>query len=526
MTYFPEDFTAEEADILSRYFTNLDRPVYGVTNLPQVVISALFSRFVRSNKSLRRLFLDEFVADLVDLGLEAEPGHLDIDRTRALYERSFTEFGHESVAQLGGVHIACEQSSNLLTKILERGRLATYAEQSTRGTAYDSRLRGRYRYLRDPEILGSKLGAAYVGGMDSLFDEYSELLRPMIEHFRRVDGRSGVQSNINSRRATRERAFDSVRGILPAGALSNVGIFATPHAYARLLIRLLSHPLPEARECGAMMAEELDKLIPNLLGHTGHDLIDIDVANWQLERSAATAEVVRELIDAEPAQSADGPSVRLIDWDPEGELKVIAAMCFAQTDLGDDALLERIRSMSEAELDRIVAAYAGQRPSRAARPGRALERSSYRFEIVSDYGAFRDLQRHRMLTIEWQRLTPQYGYRIPETISEAGFESRFSTAMETSAALYYRLEPAFTERASYAVSLAYNLRYVMELNARSAMHVIELRSGRAGHPSYRPIVQQMHSLIDTVAGHHRIAKLMAHVDLSQPGPTGESSASD
>lgn len=514
MAYFPEDFTAEEAEILSRYFTNLDRPVYGVTNLPQVVVSALFSRFVRSNKSLRRLFLDEFVADLADLGLDTEPQALDMDRTRQLYERSFVEFGHESVAQLGGIHIACEQSSNLLTKILERGRLATYAEQSTRGVAYDNRLRGRYRYVRDPEVLASRLGAAYVGGMDALFDEYSELLGPMTDHFRKADGVRGLQPSINSRRATREQAFDSLRGILPAGALSNVGIFASPHAYARLLIRLLAHPLPEARTCGAMLAEELDKLIPNLLGHTGHDLIDLEVANWQLDRSSATDELVSELFGATPPEAEPEPTVRLVDWDPDGELKAIAAMCFAHTDLGDRELLERIRSMSEEDLDRIVAAYAGSRPSRSARPGRALERSAYRFEIISDYGAFRDLQRHRMLTIEWQRLTPNYGYRIPEAIVDAGHESRFGAAMETSAALYHRLADEFPERASYAVSLAYNLRYVMELNARSALHVIELRSGPAGHPSYRPIVQQMHSLIESTAGHRRIAAMMRHVDLS------------
>src|SRR5579875_33954 len=162
--YVEEEFTPEEEAVLRRYVTNLHLPVFALVNLPEVVKGALFARYSRSPKSLRRLFLDEFVGDLDvtgDTGLDATVG---LRRAEDLYERVFSEYGDDSVAQLGGVHLACEQASNLLTKVLERGRLMSYLEQSTRYVPYDSRLdSGHYRYIREPAILESPLGARYVG---------------------------------------------------------------------------------------------------------------------------------------------------------------------------------------------------------------------------------------------------------------------------------------------------------------------------------------------------------------------------
>jgi len=182
--YIAEDFESEEADILRRYFTNLDGPVFALVNLPEVVKGALFARYSRSAKSLRRLFLDEFVGDLDisgDLTVDATVG---LRRAEELYDRVFFEYGDDSVAQLGGVHLACEQSSNLLTKVLEWGRLMSYLEQSTRYIAYDTRIGGRYRFYRDPAVLGSPLGTRYVGDMDRLVDTYAELVPLLADFFR------------------------------------------------------------------------------------------------------------------------------------------------------------------------------------------------------------------------------------------------------------------------------------------------------------------------------------------------------
>ena len=174
-TYATEEFSPEEADVLRRYFTNLDQPVFALVNLPEVVKGALFARYSRSDKSLRRLFLDEFVGELDVSGDETIDATVGLRRAEELYDKVFFEYGDDSVAQLGGVHLACEQASNVLTKILEWGRLMAYLEQSTRYIAYDSRLAGRYRYFRDPEVLGSALGARYISDMDRLFEVYTDL---------------------------------------------------------------------------------------------------------------------------------------------------------------------------------------------------------------------------------------------------------------------------------------------------------------------------------------------------------------
>src|SRR5689334_25262407 len=185
MLYAPEHFTDDEAATLRPYFTNLDGPVFALINLPEVVKGALFARYSRSDKSLRRLFLDEFVGDLDITGDLTVDASIGLKRAEQLYDRVFLEYGDDSVAQLGGVHLACEQASNLLTKVLEWGRLMAYLEQSTRYIPYDTTLSGRFRYYRPPDVLGSPIGARYVGDMDRLFDTYAELL-PVVQDWCRT----------------------------------------------------------------------------------------------------------------------------------------------------------------------------------------------------------------------------------------------------------------------------------------------------------------------------------------------------
>ena len=210
--YVVEEFTSDEEDVLRRYFTNLDEPVFALVNLPEVVKGALFARYSRSSKSLRRLFLDEFVGELDiagDLGIDATIG---LDRAEELYEKIFFEYGDDSVAQLGGVHLACEQASNVLTKVLEWGRLASYLEQSTRYIPYDQRLGGRYRYYRDPQILSSEHGTRYVGDLDRLFDSYAKLIPRVQEHIKLASPKSAHDSDFVYRTAVQAKASpDQVR---------------------------------------------------------------------------------------------------------------------------------------------------------------------------------------------------------------------------------------------------------------------------------------------------------------------------
>jgi len=510
MQYVAERFTADEQAILRPYFTNLDGPVFALVNLPEVVKGALFARYSRSAKSLRRLFLDEFVGDLDLTGDLTVDATIGLRRAEELYDRVFLEYGDDSVAQLGGVHLACEQASNVLTKVLEWGRLMAYLEQSTRYIPYDGRLGGRYRYRRDAAIVGSSLGARYVADLDTLFESYASMLPVLMDWARERYPKDPNDSDFVYKQTIKAKACDAARGILPAATLSNVGIYGTGQAYEQLLLRMRAHPLPEARQYAALMLDELRKVIPSFL--TRVDRPDRGEA-WSAyldQTRRGTADAVTSMFAGEEAEPR--PSVMLTDFDPEGEEKVLAAICYPHTSLPEDQVRARVRQLSTEERARLLAAYVGTRDNRRHRPGRAFERTGYRFDVLADYGAFRDLQRHRMLTIEWQPLSPRHGYDVPDAIEEAGLTAKFEEAMARSADLHDALAGPFPEQASYAVSLAYRIRFVMQMNAREAMHLLELRTSPQGHPAYRQVGQEMHRLIAEEAGHRALAESMRFVD--------------
>ncbi len=511
--YVTEEFSESEKDILRRYFTNLDSPVFALVNLPQVVKGALFARYSRSAKSLRRLFLDEFVGELDISGDASVDATVGLRRAEELYDKVFFEYGDDSVAQLGGVHLACEQASNLLTKVLEWGRLAAYLEQSTRYIEYNSRVEGRYRYYRDPAVLSSPLGTRYIGDLDRLFDTYSDLFGQAREFIKTETPKSAGDSDFVYRTAIKAKSLDAVRGILPAAAQSNVGIYGTGQAYEQLLLRMQADPLPESREYAKLMLHELRKVIPSFVKRV--DLADrgqVTSQYFETNREAMSS-VAAELIE-QPERSDVGANVELVDFDPDGETKMIASMLYPHSSLSERKLEDQVSAMTVEERLRVVRAYVGERKNRRHRPGRALERPFYRFDVLSDYGAFRDLQRHRMLTIEWQTLKPDHGYTRPELVDRANLTEPFDEAMDRSAELYDALRSEFPAQASYAVSLAYRIRFNMNLNARSAMHMLELRSTPQGHPAYRVVAQQMHTQIAEVAGHKAIAEMMTFVDHS------------
>jgi thymidylate synthase ThyX len=516
--YAAEQFSDDEQHLLSRYFTNLDGPVFALVNLPEVVKGALFARYSRSSKSLRRLFLDEFAGELDMAGDTSLDATVGLRRAEELYERVFLEYGDDSVAQLGGVHLACEQASNLLTKVLERGRLMAYLEQSTRYVPYDSRLStGHYRYRRDPEILDSPLGARYVGDMDRMFDTYAALLKELQRHLTARFPKDAGDSDFAYRQSVRAAALDALRGLLPAGALSNVGIYGTGQSYELLLLHMRSDPLPEARQYADMMLAELRKVIPSFLVRVDRPDRGGEWSDYLAATRAATAGLVAGLWPQAAPPPAGGESVRLLDFDPDGEQHVLAAICFAASDRPEAEIERRLRELPAAEREALFRAYVGDRRNRRHRPGRAFERTTYRFEIVSDYGAFRDLQRHRMLTVEWQPLGTDLGYRVPDLVEEAGLGDEYRTSLERSRSLHEALLDGFPRQAAYAVALAYNIRYVMEMTAREAVHVIELRSAPQGHPAYRRVAQEMHRLIDEQAGHRLIAGAMHFVDHHEAG---------
>ena len=512
----PEEFSVEERARLTPYFTNLDGHVFALTNLPETVKGALFARYSRSAKSLRRLFLDEF-ADKVTDGRASEHGSAPVEagvaRAEKLYARVFNEYGDDSVAQLGGAHIACEYVSNVLTKVLEWGRLMAYLEQSTRYVPYTDKLHDRWRYHIPEEIGAGALRGRYEQTMNRAFELYAKWIPAMQQHFARRYPKRPEDSDAVHRAAIRAKALDTLRGMLPAATQSNVGIYGTGQAFETLLLRMRAHPLEEVRACAAQMLSELRKVIPAFL--TRVDQPDRG-GRWSeyLARTRKDVEAIASTLASGDAETRD--EVTLTDFDPDGEVKIVAAALYAASDLPDDQLLAVARRLSTEERAGVLRAYVGERSNRRHRPGRAFERTAYRFDVLTDYGAFRDLQRHRLLTLEWQPLTTRHGYIEPDAIAEAGAEDDWQEVMDGSADLHDALVAAGQSAvAPYAVAMAYRVRFYMEMNAREAMHLIELRTAPQGHPAYRRVCQQMHMLIAERAGHLGVAAAMQFVDHSQ-----------
>jgi thymidylate synthase ThyX len=513
--FVQESFTEEERALLAPHFTNLDGPVFALVDLPEVVKGALFARYSRSPKSLRRLFLDEFLSDDDrSRTLSGRPEEISTERATKLYERVFLEYGDDSVAQLGGVHLACEQSSQLLAKVLEWGRLAAYLEQSTRYVPYDDRPGGRWRYAVPQELAATPdLREAFRQTADSAFETYARWLGPLQAFLADLTTRAPDDSEFVHRMTIRAKACDALRGLLPAATRSNVGIFATAQAYEQLLLRMGAHPLAEIRAYRDLMLTELRKVIPAFLTRVDRPDRGGRWTGYLGETREATAAVANQALAGEIPEPR--PEVVLTEFDPDGEVKVVAAALYSSSSLPDDQLLSRARQMSAEERASVLRAYVGDRTNRRHKPGRAFERTAYRFDVLCDYGAFRDLQRHRTLTIDWQALSPLHGYEVPREIDAVEAAADWHRVMEESAALHDRiLSAGLPDVAPYAVAMAYRIRFVMHMSAREAMHVIELRTTPQGHPVYRRVCQEMYRLIAEQAGHHAIAAAISFVDLS------------
>jgi thymidylate synthase ThyX len=520
-----ETFTDAERARLAPYFSDLDAPVFALVNLPETVKGALFARYSRYPGTLRRLFLDEFAGDLPErAGAWDTAG--EGARAAQLYERIFLGYGDDSVAQLGGAHVACEWVSNVLTKVLQRPRLGAYLEQSTRYIAYDAPVPGGgYRYYRDPE-----LGPEYERAMDAIFATYADALPRMIAWAAEQFPRGEDEPEAAHARAVKAKALDLLRGLLPAASLSHMGIFATGQTYEQLILHLLAHPLPEAQRYGRMILTAVQATIPSFVTRVERPDRGGAWVDYLRARSDAEREWAQELglapalaagVAAEQAaaarlglagheEAAAGSSVRLLHVDGD-EDALLAALLFEASEATEADVLAAVRPLDTERRAALLRDLIGARENRRHRPGRGFEALRYRFEIVSDYGAFRDLQRHRLLTCQWQALSPRLGAEVPEEVERAGLGDAYRRALEISRIEYDRLAAAgLHEAAPYAVCLGYRIRYVLDMNARAAMQLIELRSGREGHPSYRAVAHELHAQIAAV--HPAVGAAMTHVD--------------
>jgi thymidylate synthase ThyX len=505
MDYPVDSFSHEERALLAPHFTNLDRPVFALVNLPETVKGAMFARYSRYQGTLRRMYLDEFAAGTT--GGQEYDGQ-EGERARTLYERIFLGYGDDSVAQLGGAHIACEWVSNVMTKLLQRGRLAAYLEQSTRYIPYDAPIGEGlgYRYWRS-----SELGPAYAEAMDHLFSAYSDALPRVMAWAEERFPRAPDQPEAAHRGSIKAKALDLLRGLLPAASLSHVGIFATGQAYEQLLLRLFASPLPEAHDYARMILGELQAVMPSFVARVERPDRGGEWISYLQQRERAAGRWAGRLgLDRDRGGERTGPAVRLLSVQGSEE-ELLAALVFESAGCSEDEARAALAVLPPDERALMLAELVGERRNRRHRPGRGFEALRYRFEVVSDYGAFRDLQRHRMLTVQWQTLGPELGAGVPEELEQAGVAGAYRDGLERSRVEHGRIvELGRPELAPYALCLGYRIRYVLDMNAREALHLIELRSGREGHPAYRAVAHALHAEIARV--HPAVAATMSFVD--------------
>ncbi len=528
-----QEFTIEERESLTPFFTNLDKNVFGL-KLPQEVAGALFSRYSRSTKSLRRTFLDEFLGDpelaLKDLlGVQATVSDESaaLKKARAFFDRVLVGYGDDSVAQLGGAHIACENISNVAAKILEDARIGIAPlEKSTRYVRFDQKdAKGDYLFYREPKIMVSRHRGDYLRVMNLLFATYSRQMEPMldcigrslpIEQLEVRDPATGKSLSYDEakrderlkrwaetayRATVRAHACDVLRSYLPAATLTNVGIFGAGQAFEYLVSKMLSHELREAKELAAAMHADLNQLIPSFVKRAQFN-----------EYLAGTGEAAKLLA----GQKAFGlkavftEPVSVVDYDDHAEEKVIAAILYSHSRQPLAQLREIVGSISAEERRKILAEYFGKRRHRRDKLSRAFENVYYTFDILGNLGLYRDLHRHRILTQERQDFTTVHGYDTPPEIEESGFKQEFDECMAQAATLYENIHHEMPCEAQYVVPFAYKIRWYMKMNLREALHMIELRTMPQGHPDYRFICQEMWRRIQEV--HPALAECGKFID--------------
>ena len=520
-----EQFNDTEKAILSQFCTNVDKPIFGLINLPEVVMGALFSRYSRSTKSLRRVLLDEFINN-PEAGFGEIVGNMENRGTSQLvatrkaeefYERVLVGYGDDSVAELGGAHIAIEDVSNIATKVLQDARIGlSPLEKSTRYVYFNQKPDGKYRYVREPTIMKSEFAQEYEQACDLLFDTYSKLIDPMAQVVQKQYPKDEKTSDRAYASSVRAKVCDVLRCLLPASTQTNTGIYGNGRAFEYLLLKMYAHPLQEIRDIAATSQTELSSMIPSFVrrandkyGQSGQEYFK----NTSREAQGALAQY--NLHESDSGNSAQIKEVELVHFDADAQEKVVAAIMFEHSNKPLSELYSQAMKLSGAEKEKIILAYIGNRLNRRQKPGRAFENVHYAFSLCGNFGMYRDLQRHRMLTQARQPLSTTHGFEMPPELAAAGFEKEAREAVENAASVYKKIAKKMPLEAQYVVPMGYRISWYFNLTIREAYHLIELRSMPQGHIDYRRMVQHMYLKIKEV--HPLFASGMKFVDMSGGG---------
>lgn len=492
------EFSESEEKILLDHFSNADDSVFAITTPQQVDRGALMSRYSRTDKSMRRIFLDEFLVNK--------------NRGEEFYNKVLVEYGDDSVAELGIAQIAIEGISNIAVKKIEDRRIGmSYLEKSSRYVAWDKKINNQYKFYRDGVIMSSKFADKYLESCNLDFEVYSKNIQPMInyirekepiENFKFRDSASGkevafakLENDSDTKSATfiynastKAKALDILRGLLPASTLTNVGVTGNGRAFEYLLTILFGSNLDEERTLAKKIKHELDTTIKSFVRRSD-DKYGVAMQEY-LKKMQKTGMSLAKKVHARPG----GPIVRLVESESEGSAidKIVAASMYEQSQgatLG--SILSTVKKMSRPEKVKIIDTFARLRQNRRHRLPRSFEMTQYTFDIVGNFGMFRDLHRHRVLTLERQLLTTDHGYVTPKEIAETGMEKEYSECMCFSRQVFDSMRSKHPEQAQYVVNFAYNYPFFMRLNLREAAHLIELRTIPQGHMDYRQVAQKM-----------------------------------
>lgn len=492
------EITEAGKEYLENTVTDSEGNVYAFKDkLSPVTIAAAMARLSRRGDDMRITILDEFANKA--------------DKDAQLLKRVITAYGDDSVQQLGGLHVVVENASNLLTKKLEWGRLAAYLEQSTRYIYFDQKdVNGLYRYFT-PDYLKPDIKKQYEETMDAIFDLYSSIVRKLTDYIRTGSKTPEKERDAAWKGATRAQACDAIRPVLPVATKSTVGIFASGQAYESLVMHLLSDELPEARQVGQSLLEQGRKIIPMFLERADKP----DRGGAMIAYRSNTAKAVKQFAEKNlPNNNASTVTepVTLVDFWPKNELLLVPDMLYEHSNLSLEQLQAEVNDWPYEKKVDALKTYIGERLNRRHRPGRALEKAHYSWDLVCDYGIFRDLQRHRMVDdMNWQLLTPRYGYDMPKLVEEAGLAEQFEECFDLSLKLYSALQKAgYKLEAQYATLLGHKMRWKVTYNAREAIHLHELRTTPQGHPGYRKLTMQMHEKLAEV--HPLLAEAMKFVN--------------
>ena len=529
MSTFNEVFTADEKKILSLYVTNTNRSIFALTNLPEVIKGALFSRYSRSTLGLRTLLLRDFIQEKESRFTEIQGGgkhpdfakntELAIESAQKFYDRILDGYGDDSIGELGGAHLALENISILATKTLEDARIGgSPLEKSTRYVSFAEKITGtssandEFGYYQEPTLLKSAHCDLYLSTCRNLFETYVRFTVPIREHVRKQLPHEPKTSQAAYERSVRARGFDIIRGLLPAATLTNMGVFGNGRFFETLIMKLRTEPFVELNEIGRVAYEELAKVIPSFVrrAEAEHKHFQ-DFGNFSLVQQKLVRNFAAKHLGQLKAETTE--TVRLIDFDPEAETKLLAALLYSHSDLPLLQIQERVRRMPDSEKTRLIEQAVALRNHRRHKPERGLEMAFYTFDILGDYGMYRDLQRHRMLTQERQPLTTRVGYDTPDEIEDAGLGVEYHETMARSAEAFETIAKDFPIEAQYVVPMSYNIRWYVHINLRALVWLTELRSTPQGHSGYRRIAQEMFRKVETAQP--LLAKYIKFVDLNE-----------